>query len=559
MTNEFLARRDTAIAIKLKEDMSLDLCGDAAIFRLIHGVDMEAAEKALHFTADWFEHPHPHGRDHRGEADFAALRMINALYRCYDKVSAECQASLENFFLHRDYSSIFGSENHAIMYRVARLLAAQFYNDRYFEQYNMNAAEVIAEDSKYIDEFLMYRARRAWGEFDSGCYAADIMYILHMLYMYTEDERLKKKAAMSMDLILLDMIADSKKGIYGGAHARIYEGNSLNSCVCGMYDYYCYYFGAYPDYPQTNMSQSAALLSDYYPSEIVFKVEKNRSLPYENKERKHLHLCDAWVGDIDYELLEKVEGLSIDKSIYICEDYMLGGINHQDKYPEDVQCGWYAHHQQHEWELTLPGNGRAKIFSHHPGKPNYHNSHNHWTGDIHCCCGTHFCTKDTAISMYNIVKEEECPYINADIPLEFFDERLLEKQYIFLKHRKLGIMVWFSNDYRFVSEDLTTCFEAVSDGRKHAFICHVEPLEKYGSLEAFAEAMKKLPIEFDSNTMTVKFNGILMDYKDRWVNGEKQIFPYEKLYDSPWLCSDYCSGIIYVTDGTDSEVYDFNF
>lgn len=559
MNSEFISRRETARARQLKASLERDLYADSAIFRLIHDEDVEAAEKQLHFTADWFEHPHPNGRDHRGEADFASIRMVNALFRCYDKVSEECRASLDRFFLARDYSSIYGSENHSLMYRVSRLLAAEFYRGRTFEQYGLTAEEVLAEDEAYIDEFLMYRARRAWGEFDSCGYAAEIMLILNVLFMYTSNEKLKKKAAMSMDMILLDMIVDTKNGAYGGAHGRIYEGAALNSFASGMYMYYCYYFGADEGQPESVMSHTAAILSDYYPADIVCRVAKNRTFPYENRERKHLHICGAWIDGIHRDMLDEVEGLAINKYIYICDDYMLGSITKQDDYPETIKDRWYAHHQQHEWELKLPGDGRAKIFSHHPGDPGYHHTHNQWTGDNGCNCGTHFCTKDTAISMYNIVREKEFPYINADIPLSFFDEKLLDRNYIFLRHNRIYVMVWFSNDYRFVTEGSTAGFEAISDGRKHAFICHVEPAERYDSIESFAAAMKAQPIVFDPDTMTVEFMDIRMDYNDRYVHGEKQIFPYRKLYDSPYLTSDYGSAILHVTDGTESAVYDFNF
>lgn len=557
MHPDFSARREKARVELLKADLSKDLYANAAIFYLIHNHETEAAEKQLHFTADWFEHPHPNGRDHRGEADFASIRMVAALYGCYDKVSDGCRAALDNFFLCRDYSSIYGSENHSLMYRVSRLLAAQFYTGRIFEQYGLKAEEIVEEDTAYIDEFLLYRAKRAWGEFDSCGYAAEIMLILNVLYTFTANERLRNLAGMSMDMILLDMIVDTKNGIYGGAHGRIYENAALDSCQSAMYMYYCYYFGAEAGYPEKTMTHTSAILSEYYPSAIVCKVAANRTLPYENRERKHLHLCDAWIGGIDRQMLADVEGLSIDKYLYVCEDYMLGGVNHQDPYPEHIACRTYAHHQQHEWELTLPGDGRAKIFSHHPGDPGYHHIHNHWTGDFMCCCGTHFCTKDTAISMYNIEKEKEYPYINADVPLQFFDEKLDTDHAIFLRYNRIYIMLWFSAGYRYVTEGPTAGVEVLSDGRKHAVVCHVEPAGEYASMEAFADAMGKEKIHFDPGSMTTECFGIKMDYTDRWVNGVRQVFPYGKLYDSPWLTSEYGSGVLHVTDGTDSAVLDF--
>ncbi len=550
-------RREKSKEAYLRTDFKADIYGDSAIFRIINGKDTEEALAHLQFCADWFEHPHPHGRDIRGEADFAAIRLVHVLYQCYDKLTDSIRASLENFFLNRDYSSIYGSENHSLMYRVSRLIAAQFYKGKRFTQYGISAEEAWKEDKAYVDEFIMYRARRAWGEFDSVGYGSEILLILNTLYMYVEDEHLKKKSAMMMDMILLDMIVDMKDGKYGGAHGRIYEGSALRSRG-GLQGYYAHYFGSENGH-DTNIGVVATLMSDYYPSEIVCRVAKNRVYPYENRERKHLHCCEAWVGGIHQEYLDAVEGLSIDKYTYVSDDYMLGSVVHQDAYPGTINSGWYAHHQQHEWELTLPGDVCAKIFSHHPGEPGYHHTHNRWTGDIGCNCGTHFCTKNTAISLYNIVKEDQLPYINADIPLSLFDDQLLDKNYIFLRYRKIYIMCWFGCDYHFVTEGETAGFEAISDGRKNAFLCHVEPCDKYASLEAFAEDMRKKQIVFDTDAMSLEFMGIHVDYSGNSVDGVKNIYPYPFLFDSPYLKSEYGSGVLHVTDGYESAVYDFNF
>lgn len=561
---DFPRRKRESTERLLAAGVTRDLYGERSVFQLIHGVNTEAAMAQLLFTANWFEHPHPNGRDLRGEADFTSIRIVNVLYRCYDRLTDEVKAALENFFLHRDYSSIYGSENHSLMYHVSRLLAAQFYRGKVFIQYGKTAEEIIEEDEAYTDAFLMYRARRAWGEFDSCGYGAEIMLILNTLYMYTENPRLKKKSAMMMDMILLDMVVDTKNGLYGGAHGRIYPPSALNSEVSGLYGYYCYYFGAEGGHHEAQMSVAAALLSDYIPDEIVYKVAKNRTFPYENRERKHLHCCEAWIGCIHEDILARVEGLSIDKYLYLSDDYMLGSVEHQDEYPDDIVCGWYAHHQQHEWELTFPdsGNGRAKIFSQHPGNPLYHDQHQHneWTGDIGCNCSTHCCTKDTAISMYNIVKEHEFRRIHADIPLDLFDEKLLDDNFVFLRHKNTFVMVWFSNPYTFVTEGDTAGFEAVSEGAKHAFVCHVEPAARYASLEAFAEAMRKNAPKFDPETMETDFMGVHLDYHGHTVNGVSETYPYAKLYDSPYLTSDYGSGVLYVNDGKGAErVYDFNF
>ena len=149
------------------------------------------------------------------------------------------------------------------------------------------------------------------------------------------------------------------------------------------------------------------------------------------------------------------------------------------------------------------------------------------------------------------------PGINADIPLELFDEKILEKNYIFLRYDRLLVMVWFSNGYRFVQEGETAGFEALSDGWKHCFICHVERAADYSSLAEFAAAMKGQAILFDAQKMSVAFMDIEMDYQSRSVCGEKQRFPY-RLFDSPYMQSDWGTGVYRVSDGEMTVVYDFN-
>ena len=50
-----------------------------------------------------------------------------------------------------------------------------------------------------------------------------------------------------------------------------------------------------------------------------------------------------------------------------------------------------------------------------------------------------------------------------------------------------------------------------------------------------------------------------MDYTHRWVNGVLQKFPYDKLYDSPYMTFACGSGVLHLTDGEESAVLDFNF
>ena len=531
-----------------------DLYGEKAIMHVIEGDDLENALKMLKYTADWFLHPHPTGREIRGEADFAAIRLIAALFeeRCYGKLPDDIKASLKGFFLDNDFSSFYGSENHSIMFRVSRLLASQFYKGEHFNFFNKSAEEIYEIDTKYVNDFIDFRAGRGWGEFDSLGYTAEIILILTTLYSYTDNEALKHKARMMLDLIMLDMIADSKGHIYGGAHGRSYPGDIINRDNSGMARLYRYFFTDEIIPTFTNI-----IISDYMPSPIVYEVIESKKLPYENRERKHLHCCSLWAGEnIKWDVLKKVNG-GINKYIYVCDDYMLGGINRQEDYPADVGDRWYAHHQQHEWELTLNGSGQNKIFTHHYAVPDSHSINNRWTGDCGCNCGSFYTNKNTALAMYNIKNPDKEQKINAYVPLPIFENRILEDNYLFLEYGNLYISLYLSNGYRVNKEDDFTDKELICEGSQHAVVLRVEYKKSFESLEVFAESIKSKPVIFDRDAKILKFDGIELRTDGNSEDGVENVYPYSKTYDCPFMQSDYDSKIIEIKGKDKTVIYDF--
>ncbi len=537
---------------------------DMQIFRFIK--DPHSRDRLMEdvtFAADWFEHPNVMGRSPRGEADFQAIRLVPLYYECYDALNEETKKALNRFFLKRDFFSFYESENHSLMNRVSRYLAAQFYMDKdvMFEQFEPWEPKQLYEwDRNYINEFLDFRAKRGWGEFDSYGYGLEILLILNILFAYTKDEVLKKKTGMAMDIILLDMICDSKNGLYGGAHGRIYPAAALDSKKSGMFAAYCYYFGM-----QCGVSEEeilipfSFLLSGYEPSAIVYDIEKNRKYPYINRERKHLHSCHAWAGrSICSATLEILLPYAISKQTYVGERYLLGAVNKQDAYPTGCIDAGYAHHQQHEWELTLLGGTEHRIFSHHPGEAGYNSQHNRWTGDLGCNCSTHYVDENTAISLYNITNPEKFDYINAYVPLHIFNEVVMEEKYIFLKYPGLYISLYFSSGYRVNEEDEFAGREIISNGRKHAVVLRVEPEEKYTSMQEFIENIHGKTVRVDEETMRVEFDSIFVSYEGNGKDGKQNVYPYPYLYDCPYMKSLWQSGIVELTGEHLHCIYDFN-
>ena len=528
--------------------------GDNAIVHIIEDDNLPEALKMLKHAANWFEHEHPTGRQTNQEPDFASIKLVMALYekRCYDKLPEDIKEDLKRFFTKNNYQSIFASENHSFMFRVSRLLAAQFYKGEYFDAYSATAEELYDRDTKYLNEFLDFRAGQGWGEFDSFGYLTEDFLILNTLYSYTDNPALKNKTKMLMDVLLLDTIADSKGTIFGGAHGRSYPNVIYDRRTTEVAWLYSYFFGG-EDYSPDSIVSAITLYSDYQPDEIVYEAEKNKIFPYENKERKNLHSCGAWYGEIDYGKLARITG-SLNKYTYLTEDYILGAVNRQTNYFDDGSTDGYDHHQQHEWEFSSTTDGRVKIFSHHPGVTG---EHNRWTGDIGCRCGSFYTNKNTAIAMYNIEDKKQLQYINALCRLDLFDGKILEDKYLFFEHGRLYISLYFSEGYKITQEGWEKNNELTSDGAQHAVVLRVEYKEKYGSLAEFGESIKKMPVIFDKTAKTVKFDGIELRTDGNSEDGKENVYPYEKTYDCPFMQSKWDSRVIDVITGSKKVTYDF--
>ena len=288
----------------------------------------------------------------------------------------------------------------------------------------------------------------------------------------------------------------------------------------------------------------------------MYEVLESRFFPYENRERKHLHSCTAWQDEIRWDVLEGLTG-SISKYTYVSKEYILGSVTRQEAYPTGSPDGWYARHQQHEWELTLPGGGEHKIFTHHSAEADYHKINNQWTGDCGCCCGNFYTNKNTAVAMYNIEDHTRLPLINAFVPLDVFDEVLQQEQYLFLAYGTLYISLYFDNGYRINREGEYAGRELLSDGWQNAVVLRVEHGDGYSSLEAFGESIRALPVLFDRQAKTVSFDGILLRRDGSSVNGTEERYPYPMTYDCPFLQSVWGSGVIGIITDERRVVYDF--
>ncbi len=562
-------------------DESADLYGDRALANLMLNRFIPEANRHLQYVAHWYEHPHPTGRLHIGECDFVAIRLARTWYLLSDDPRLEAvtrQATLAFFGACR-IDSPYHSENHALIFRVSRYLMAKVMFQERFEAYHRIGAELLAEDGPWLDRFLRYRARQGWGEFDSPGYFGCQWKCLTALHDFCgpagrlpqgvtpaqreQDFELQRLARMTMDVLLADMAVDSLDGMYCGAHGRMYPPQAMDHRAESCHPHQYLYFGQGDIGAITDVPVDLAT-SIYAPHEAVVRLALERDSVYENRERKHLHNL------FDECPIDPIAG-SIRKYTYWTPDYVMGAIQQQDPYPPEVPGGrkhdhddatpnsWYAHHQQHEWDLSFRTGPRARIFTQHPGRDG---EHNYWTGDRGCGCGHFLQHRSSLVALYDIAVDQPCQFIHTYLRRDAFDEVLEENGIIFVRAGEAFAALRLLGGYRWTQEGEWAGCELISDGPRHGVVCEAALLSEYASFAAFRSAFSASPVTYDPANLVLEYqsprNGHLRLSAggERRVNGMPLDLEYDT-YDAPGMHSAWDSGVIQLSSGIHRLTLDF--
>jgi len=489
------------------------------------------------------------GNGVKGECDFTAISLAQALYVDKERIEPETAEKLKEFFLTNNFQSQYYSENHMLIYRCARYLAASYFEDEYFPQWKKTGAELKKEDHDYLIYFLQHRAKQGWAEFDSMGYNVEDFSCLCAVYDYTDEEDLRSIIQMSLDSLLMSMIVDSTdNGIYGGAHGRNYDVVTTDLASRIYWNYYLYFGGeSIFEVPVAmNGGPNNAIVSEYRPSDILYAIVADKTYPYTNYERIHNHTLNWEPKDFG----------SINKYTYNTELYSIGCVNRQDSIPNNT--GNYEEHQQTNWSLTFAENSKASLTSHHPGNTG---THKYWNGDTNCFCNHLFGHENVVMGIYYIPgNAKEFNFIHAHIEKNEFDAIAedTKNNRIFVRVGDAYAMIRFSAPYKWSDEDPSEVMIYDGDRKSNirlAMVCEAGDKATYGSFNDFIAAMSKKEMVFDREELTLTYGNMKQDLnvittknieENNYLDGVKQVYPYANTYDSPYMKSVWNSGVLEV-------------
>jgi hypothetical protein len=364
-------------------------------------------------------------------------------------------------------SPCYFTENHQILFHSNEYMAGQLYPDEVFKNNKKTGRWHMKHARPLIIKWLEWRFRFGFCEWLSNTYYHEDLLALAPLTQ-AEDEEIRTKAAMVIDLIFFDMALNSYKGVFGSTHGRAYCSN-----ICNLDDgsttarSLFLHVGNQP----LTLSPAAVLLVaiDYRVAEPILESAHNVNLG-ENKQsmsldpeegwalgvdpsdpenlgmywgmqafghrmvvdntlavkanpdyylmdraracKEHFLLCDAagtvTDSDIDYTSMPKVNIYT-----YKTSDYMLSCA-------QDFKKGRFGF-QQHIWQASL--GGKAIVFTNHPATLEYNDRPNCWAGNR--ILPKAVANKNVLICLYNTPVSMVPTFTystHAYFPQEFMDE-----------------------------------------------------------------------------------------------------------------------------------------
>jgi hypothetical protein len=241
-------------------------------------------------------------------ADFVLHAVLRLLYRFPDRLDAALLARARRTVLGFKYwpdepachrhgldSMCTWTENHQILFASAAYLAGQLYPDEIFPNSGQTGRDKMAVHGARIRRWLDLRFRTGFSEWLSNVYYDEDLTALLSLVDFCVDQEIRQRAAMVVDLLLLDVALNSFRGVMGCTHGRSYETQKKWAAAEDVADVQKLLFGCGRFSAGESMSAACLALSERYRMpRVLFEIANDVERPMMvNRQRHGIRLAEA--------------------------------------------------------------------------------------------------------------------------------------------------------------------------------------------------------------------------------------------------------------------------
>jgi hypothetical protein len=451
------------------------------------------------------------------------------------------------------------TENHQILFASAAFLAGGLFPRHAFESSGATGRELRARAGQRILRWLELRFRTGQSEWLSHVYYDEDMTALLSLVDFAEDEELARRAAILLDLFLLDLALHSHRGVFASSHGRSYERMKKWAREESTSDTSKLVFGTGSFARLENMSAPCLALSTGYRVPRVlwevaraaerssFEVRQRMGIRVEEGARWGLGYRDLEDGMVWLSMEAYTHPLTFTLFTRLLDAYnwweneffrpftlsrsllerlrrwrllpLVARILERDitrnlrpevnvttyRTPEYMLSSaqdWrpgFGGDQQHLWQATLGPD--AVCFTTHPG-PRSARSPSHWTGSASLPRVAQF--RNVLICLYRIDRHRPALYVrnkngytHAWLPRDRFDEVREQRGWIFARRGQAYLALRSRSPGRWQSEPGEDAGrEWVAPGWDAAWICELGSRAEHGSFRVFVERVAGAPLDF---------------------------------------------------------------
>jgi hypothetical protein len=470
------------------------------------------------------------------------------------------------------------TENHWVAYYTGLYLAAQTWpNEDRTQWFNgKSSTENFKEAEEWISRWMNTTATIGQGEFDSPTYFTVFITPMLTLFDFAKDPVMKRKAQMTADLLLADFAAEQLDGNYCGGHSRDYPDDIANPLSAPAALWAWLYFGE----PHMELWQESryrpryrggwetvfGAMSTYRLPDLVYAMATDRSKAYVHRETKRVRNIIRFGEE---------KNPPVYKYTYMTHDYALGSL----------QGGILQPIQQHTWDVTYrsdkPNNTIFVLHPFYSGKElamffpeeqkfladdvnRYHlvyTDPNKWNSSSPY--EQTFQHKNAIIVLYDIDKDANHKHIDGFFPKNL-DERVEDPSgWMFCRAGSVYVALFPLRPYEWIEEKINWRWR--SSELKNGIVIEVGSLDEDGTFETFKNkvARSKPSMKSTEDIVSVDYktrNGDSMAFifgGKRTLNGKAIDFKTYKLFNGPFIQSEYRSGIITLTDGNKARQLNF--
>jgi hypothetical protein len=206
-------------------------------------------------------------------ADFSMIGLIRFIYQFGDThlirpaLKDSVKRAILNFKYWPDEPGIDNmctwSENHHILFSTCEYLAGHYYPDETFSNAEHIGLEKYNRGKDRVHRWLELRYKTGFSEWLSNVYYTEDIAPLVALVDFSPDTEIRQKAAMVLDLMLLDMALNHYKGTFGSTHGRSYFSSKISGNRESSRSIYKLAFGL-NQFSTGNMATSALAISKNY-------------------------------------------------------------------------------------------------------------------------------------------------------------------------------------------------------------------------------------------------------------------------------------------------------